>query len=188
MPNLGVGQGKGWSEVSMPADPVTEFDRYREEILAALGGREPLRVLRGTLDEVRALTESASADRLARSPGPGEWSPWQVLHHLVDNDMVWGVRTRMIVTQQRPVLVGYDQEAWNERLHRLDPDPRETLGLWLALRRSNLRFWESLDGAEWARVGLHTERGEQSVREIVLLLAGHDLVHIDQFRRGLAAA
>jgi len=170
----------------MPADPVTEFERYREEILAALGGREPLEVMRGTLAEVRALATGAPPERLARSPGPGEWSPWQVLHHFVDNDMVFGVRTRMIVTQERPTLVGYDQEAWNERLHRLDPDPRDTLELWMALRQSNLRLWESLTEAEWARTGLHVERGEQTVREIVELLAGHDLVHVDQLRRGLS--
>jgi hypothetical protein len=170
----------------MPADPVTEFERYREEILAALGGREPVAVLRGTLEDVRALTAEAPTERLARSPGPGEWSPWQVLHHFVDSDMVFGVRSRMVVTQAQPTLVGYDQEAWNERFHRLDPDPRDTLRLWMALRESNLRLCESLTEVEWARTGLHTERGEETLRVLVELLAGHDLVHVDQLRRGLS--
>ena len=35
---------------------------------------------------------------------------------------------------------------------------------------------------------MHPERGEQTVREITALLAGHDIVHSEQIRRGIAAA
>ena len=34
------------------ADPVTEFEQYRQELLAELDGDDPLAVLRATLDEV----------------------------------------------------------------------------------------------------------------------------------------
>jgi hypothetical protein len=167
------------------ADPVTEFELYREEILAALGGRDPVAVLGATVDEVDRLASGVDADRLRRSPGPGEWSPWQVLSHLHDSDLVAAVRLRMIVSQERPVLVGYDQEAWAARFAGLDPEPGETVARWAALRRSNLRLLASLTPSEWERIGLHTERGEESVRLIVSLLAGHDVVHLDQLRRGL---
>ena len=170
----------------MPADPVTEFETYRDEILAALGGRDPLAVMRATLDEVRRLTEGASADRLRRAPAPGEWSPCQVLSHLADSDLVAGVRVRMMVSQERPVLVGYDQDAWTDRFGDLDADPRDTVARWTALRQNNLGVWESLAPAEWERVGQHTERGEESVRLLVSLLGGHDLVHLDQLRQALA--
>jgi hypothetical protein len=169
----------------MSADPVTEFETYRAELLAATEGQDPVAVLRGSLDEVARLVASASAEQLDRSPGPGEWSPAQVLNHLADSDMVSGTRIRMIVTQDRPALVGYDQEAWTDRFGGLDADPAETLDRWRALRRANVRVFESLSDAEWNRVGVHSERGEESARLVVQLMAGHDRVHLDQFRRGL---
>jgi hypothetical protein len=167
-------------------DPVTEFERYREEILALLGEDDPLDILRASLREISALVANATPDQLRTSPAPGEWSPWQVLVHLADAEAVFGMRVRMIVTQDRPLLVGYDQDAWTERFASLDLDPRETFARWQALRGNNLRLYASLTAEEWERVGVHSERGEQSAREIVRLAAGHDRAHLDQMRRGLA--
>jgi DinB superfamily len=166
-------------------DPVTEFELYRQELLAALSSDDPVAVLRATLDEVPRLVADASVEQMNRSPAPGEWSPREVLNHLSDSDLVAGTRIRMIVTQDRPTIVGYDQDAWTARFGSLDATPQETVERWLTLRRANLRLYESLLPEEWDRVGLHSERGPESVRLNVQLLAGHDRVHLDQFRRGL---
>src|SRR6185503_7955070 len=141
------------------ADPVTEFEQYRQELLAALAGDDPVAVLQATLDEVPRLVASTSSEQLERSPGPGEWSPRQVLNHLSDSDLVHATRIRMIVTQDRPALVGYDQEAWTARFGGLDATARETVERWRTLRLANLRVYESLRPEEWDRVGLHSERG-----------------------------
>jgi hypothetical protein len=167
------------------ADPVTEFELYRQELLAALGGDDPVAVLRSTLDEIPRLVSAATAEELVRPPAPGEWSPRDVLNHLADSDLVHCTRLRMMITQDRPVLVGYDQEAWTRRFGDLDATPRETVERWRALRQTNLRMYASLTDDEWQRVGVHSERGEESVRLHVELLAGHDRMHLDQFRRGL---
>lgn len=168
-------------------DPVTEFEKYRTEILAKLGNDDPVAVLRSTLEELEQLVRTADPERLRTSPGPGEWSPWQALSHLTDAEAVIGIRVRMIVTQDRPTITGYDQEAWTERLAGLDHDPLETFGRWQALRRNNVRLYESLTEAEWERVGVHSERGEESARLTISLAAGHDRAHLDQIRRGLGA-
>ena len=167
------------------ADPVSEFELYRQELLAALADDDPVAVLRATLDEVPRLVATASTEQLSRSPAPGEWSPSEVLNHLSDSDLVTGTRIRMIVTQDRPTIVGYDQEAWTARFGSLDATPQETVERWLVLRRTNLRVYESLRPEDWDRVGLHSERGAESVRLTLQLQAGHDRVHLDQFRRGL---
>jgi DinB superfamily len=167
------------------ADPVSEFELYRQELLAALGNDDPVAVLRSSLEEIPKLAETTSAAQLGRAPAAGEWSAWQVLSHLADGDLMAGARVRMIVTQERPLLVGYDQEAWTARFGPLDDDVRETVERWRALRRANVRMFESLSPAEWERVGVHTERGEESARLTVQLMAGHDRVHLDQFRRAI---
>jgi hypothetical protein len=167
------------------ADSVPEFEQYRREVLAMLAGDDPVAVLRATLDEVPRLLADASAEALNRSPGHGEWSAREVLNHLADADLVVCTRVRMIVTQDRPVLVASDQDAWTSRFADLDPDPTDTVDRWRVLRRANLRMFESLTPDEWQRVGLHSERGEESARLSVELHAGHDRMHLDQFRRAL---
>ena len=168
------------------AEPVTEFEKYRNEILGKLGNDDPVTVLSATLQEVTALVDNKSAEQLRRQPALGEWSAWEVLSHLADSEAVFGVRIRMVVTQDQPSLVGYDQDAWTARFASLDSEPQETVTRWQMLRRDNLRLYESLTGEEWDRVGLHSERGPQTVREIVALLAGHDPSHIEQIRRCLS--
>jgi len=163
-------------------DPVTEFEQYRQELLAALGADDPVAVLRDNLAEVERLVAGATPDQLNRSPAPGEWSPRQVLNHLADSDLVFATRLRMMVTQDRPLLVGYDQEAWTDRFGGLDDTPEQTLGRWQVLRSANVRLADSLTPGEWERVGMHSEGGEESVRLHIQLLAGHDRVHLDQFR------
>jgi hypothetical protein len=169
----------------MAADPVTEFEMYREELLTALGDDDPVAVLRETLETVPRLVGNATAAQLNKAPAAGEWSPREVISHLADSDLVAGARMRMIVTQDRPTIVGYDQDAWTARFGGLDADANETIERWRTLRLANIRVCESLSPEEWERVGVHSERGPESVRLNVQLLAGHDRLHLDQLKRGL---
>src|SRR3970282_1137759 len=50
----------------------------------------------------------------------------------------------------------------------------------------NLALLGSMPDGDLDRVGVHSERGEESVRHMVRLYAGHDLVHLAQVRRILA--
>lgn len=165
---------------------MEEFEEYRRELLAALGEDDPLEVLGGSVQAVRELTEAVPADRMSREPAPGEWSAWQVLSHLADTDLVHGVRVRMVLTGDRPLLVAYDQERWAGRLGGLDQAARQTFLRWRILREANLALFESLTGEEWERTGLHSERGEESLRLMIALQAGHDRVHLEQMRRCLS--
>ena len=87
----------------------------------------------------------------------------------------------MIITADRPPIVGYDQDAWVERFSELD-DAQQTFALWRQLREANVRLYSSLKPEELAMVGLHTERGEESVDLMVRMLAGHDLMHLEQLQ------
>jgi hypothetical protein len=169
-------------------DPVEEFELYRQELLDALGADDPLDVLRTTLAEVDRLTVGTPESALNYSPAPGEWSPREVLSHMADSDLVTGLRVRMIVTHDRPTLVGYDQEAWTSRFGGLDESAAETIARWRTLRLANIRMYESLRAEEWQRAGLHTERGEESALLTAQMQAGHDRMHLEQVRQGLKAA
>ncbi len=47
-------------------------------------------------------------------------------------------------------------------------------------RAVNLGLLERLPEEAWDRVGVHAERGEESIRSIVAMYAGHDRLHLAQ--------
>ena len=57
----------------------------------------------------------------------------------------------------------------------------------VAQEMANVRLWERLTPADLARVGLHAERGEESLEHMRRLYAAHDLLHLRQLERIRAA-
>jgi hypothetical protein len=125
---------------------------------------------------------------LRRPEAPGKWSVIEVIQHLADSELVYGWRTRMILTEDRPAIQGFDQDAWTRTL-RYDEMPLDVaLGQLGGMRAANLQLWRSLSPAQRARVGVHSERGPESLDLLLHLMGAHDLVHRRQIERVLAAA
>lgn len=141
--------------------------------------------LRTTGRDLVSLVAAADPAALRREPAPEEWSAATVVAHLADAEMVYAVRLRLVVAEDRPLLTEFDENAWAERFGELDEDPRETLQRWRALRDSTLRLLDALVDGEWERTGLHPRRGEITVGGVVKLLAEHDRQHLAQLRHAL---
>jgi hypothetical protein len=169
------------------SDLPQERAAYAGAVLGLLGGQDPLTVLKATPERVAGLIGGVPEDRLRAPEAPGRWSVAHVLQHFADSDLVWGWRLRLILAHDRPTITGYDQDLWADRLHYDAVDVAEALDLFRVLRRANLRLLERATAADLQRVGVHSERGEESVGYLCRLYAGHDLLHIDQIGRILAA-
>src|SRR6266542_4257051 len=132
-----------------------------------------------------AVVEEAGP-HLRTRPAPGEWSVLEVLGHILDAEIALAGRYRWILAQDEPILIGYDQDRWVERLHSQDDDPEEMLALFRALRSSHLRLWAGASESDRARLSIHSERGPESFDLSFRLMAGHGLYHLGQMRRTLA--
>ena len=168
-------------------DPPQERARYAGAILDLLADEDPLTILRETPSAITQVISGLARDQLRMPEAPGKWSIAQVLQHLADSDLVWGWRVRLILAQDRPHITGYDQDLWAERLHYADADPDEATSLFAILRRANLKLIDRATPAELKRVGVHSERGEESIEYLLRLYAGHDLLHRRQIDRILAS-
>jgi len=168
-------------------------EEYVRNLLALLGDRDPLPLLAAHADEVTRLTRGVSGVDLVRPERAGKWSVMQVVQHLVDTEVVYGYRVRMILAHDTPSIEGYDQDRWAARLHYADESLDDSLVDLRRLRGRNLRLVQRLNDAELDRVGMHAERGPESVRLVVRMVAAHDLLHQAQIARiratlGLGAA
>jgi hypothetical protein len=156
---------------------------YTASLLALLGDSDPYAVQRELVDALRSAMGAISESDLRRPEREGKWSILQVVQHLADNELVYGYRIRMMLTHERPEIQRYDRDAWAARLRYHDAPVDEVLEELGALRRRNLRLLLALTPDELDRVGIHAERGEESVRTFISLVAGHDLLHRRQIER-----
>jgi hypothetical protein len=165
------------------ASAVADARSYTAVILGTLGDRDPFEVLRATPAAVREAVAGVPPRIVATPERQGKWSMLQVVQHLADAELVGAFRYRMILAHDRPALQGYDQDLWADRLRYADSDLAGALDQFGALRAANLRLLERTSPAERARVGVHAERGEESIAHLLRMYAGHDLVHLRQLAR-----
>jgi len=169
------------------ARSAEQAQAYVAAVLDLLGSRDPLDVLKQTPGALRDAVGGATPEQMTRPEAQGKWSIGQVLQHLADSELVWGYRLRMVFAQDRPPLLGYDQDAWAARLGYGEAPADDSLLAFTVLRRGNLHLLARAAPEDFDRVGLHTERGEESIRHMTKLYAGHDLLHLRQIDRILRA-
>jgi hypothetical protein len=165
------------------ANAAAAAKAYVQALLGVLGDRQPLDVLSELVPWLDARLRGVSEQALRRPEVPGKWSVTQVVQHLADSDLVFGFRARMILSEERPPLQGYDQDKWASLFRYGEVScagARAQLGV---LRDANLVVLRRLGPADLARVGMHSERGPESLGHLTKLMAAHDLVHRRQVDR-----
>ena len=157
--------------------------QYTAAVLGLVENRDPLTVLAATTDRLRFVVAGMNARAIRTPEAPGKWSVTQVLAHLADSEVVWAWRLRLILAQDRPPITGYDQDAWAANLGYEKADPAECVDRFAILRDSHLLMLRQLSPEQKKRVGVHAERGEESVEHLIRLYAGHDILHLNQIDR-----
>jgi hypothetical protein len=169
---------------SNPAGQATAAaSGYVRALLEILGNRDPLDVQEELVPWLRTRLSSVDDATLRRSERPGKWSVIEVVQHLADSDMVMGFRIRLVLASDRPALQGYDQDLWVKALRYNEVPLATALHQLAGMREGNLILARTLAPAQLERVGIHSERGEESVALMLRLMAGHDLVHRRQIDR-----
>jgi hypothetical protein len=101
---------------------------------------------------------------------------------------VYGYRLRLILCEGHPTILGTNQNLWVTSLRHNEREPSELVEIFRTLRRFNLTVWRRTSPEDLERTGQHNERGLESLRVMLRLLAGHDLSHLDQIARCIQAA
>jgi hypothetical protein len=165
-----------------PSNPE-QARAYTSAVLDLVGEKEPFEILTSTPAAIGRIIDGLSRDELSHPEAEGKWSIDHVLEHLVDSEIIWGFRLRMALGHDRPTLMGFDQDLFAERLDYAGGDATEALADLTGIRAANLRLLRRMTDEAFRRVGLHSERGEESVAHMVRMFSGHDLLHLRQLER-----
>jgi hypothetical protein len=132
--------------------------------------------------QLEARVTPLTDEQLDQREAEREWSTRQIVHHLADSHMSANFRFRLPLTESKPKLPTYDQDAW-----ALLPDYRLPLAPSLTILHGlHARFvalLEALPDDQWACTGVHPEWGEVSVEDVAQRYADHCDNHMAQINR-----
>jgi hypothetical protein len=92
-------------------------------------------------------------------PVPGTWSIQQNVIHLLDSDLVASDRMKRIIAQDKPLLIGYDETAFSQKLFYHEQSAEDALTMFELNRRATAAILKRLPDEAFARAGVHNERG-----------------------------
>jgi uncharacterized damage-inducible protein DinB len=135
-------------------------------------------VFRITPARLKALFQAFPDDLLRREPAPGEWSPIQVLHHLISADRLFTARTRA-------ALVGDDQPAMSSASEVPDVSALELVAQFEALRNETLALLEQVNEEHFEIEIMHPRMGLMTLHNMLNYWGGHDLMHLIQIEQAV---
>ena len=175
VPQSGDGGGTIMTERTVP-DRDPRDRSVGAEVGAAGTDREPtaLATMRATLTVLDALVRSAPVDFLERRPAPDEWSPREVLGHLLYVERLLRDRVAAMVAdaQDSPMPRGAPAPS--------PAAPSASLAEWRQERGETLAWLPTLGPAELERGSVSPRFGRVTAREQIDEWAYHDLDHLRQ--------
>jgi hypothetical protein len=152
-------------------NPNTPYASY-------LAGQDPISVLSATALRLAELSKSLGDSRINQPIAPGKWSPRQIMTHLADCDLAFGFRYRQTLALDNHTVQPFDQDLWAKTYDTYTAE--QALATFNALRSWNLALIRSLTPEQLAKPCQHPERGQETLRILIEINAGHDINHLRQ--------
>ncbi len=143
--------------------------------------------LERTRDQTLAYFDLDEA-ALARTYGPGKWSVRYVLHHLADAESVLNDRIRRVLSEPRPLIWAFDQEAWARGLGYDRLPLHLSRDTFAALRAGLLHLAQTHLPEKAGLEFVHSTMGVRTLGQEFEKVAEHNEQHLTQIAQALADA
>jgi hypothetical protein len=147
--------------------------------------KETISLLEQTPQVMRALLDGLPDDLIRCNEGPGTWSAFDVLGHLIHGEKTdWVPRAKIILNEgEKHPFDPFDREAMLESSK--GKNLAELLEEFDHLRRENLETLRAmnLSSSDYERKGMHPALGSVTLGELLATWVVHDLDHLTQVLR-----
>ena len=127
---------------------------------------------------LRRAVDGMTEAYLKAAPIAGKWSTHQVVIHLADAEAAFADRIKRIIAQDEPQLLAWDENRFVQRLHYEAQSVEDAVELIALTRRQVTRILRAASDAELARSGVHSERGRQTVMDVLGYAVPHLTHHL----------
>jgi hypothetical protein len=134
---------------------------------------------------LRKAVHGLDAAQLATSYRDGGWTVLQVVHHLADSHMTAFHRVRRALTEDWPIVAGYDEKAFANLTDSQQAPVASSLDILEGLHARWGMLLQSLTDDQWQLGYKHIERGPTTIDAATPLYAWHcqhHLAHITELR------
>lgn len=166
-----------------PRYPIGPAPRFESLDAAHIPGH--ITSLAALPENLRAAVYGLEAAQLDTPYREGGWTVRQVVHHVADSHMVAYMRTRRSLTENWPVIHGYDEKAW-AKLPDVALPVEVSLELLEPLHRRWSELFRTMKTEDWARGYEHAERGRITLLQTLFLYewhSRHHTAHIMELRK-----
>ncbi|MDB5053101.1 MAG: hypothetical protein JWM44_1151 [Bacilli bacterium] len=115
------------------------------------------------------------------------WSIKEIVIHLCDAEIVLTHRLKQVISEENPIMIGFDQDLWAKRQNYDLLDVTPHLEMLRYNRLSMVPILNSLAEEDWNRTGEHNQAGTLSLRDLAFKIVSHTQAHINQIERVKAA-
>lgn len=147
-----------------------------------------IEILERTPVLIEGLLSGLSEVWINNNEGPGTWSPYDIVGHLIHGEKTdWIPRMKIILSEStNKEFTPFDRFAQFR-----DSEGKtliQLLATFKSLRNQNLHHLRSLDLSEtdFTKTGIHPEFGETTLSQLLSTWVVHDLNHIGQIVRVMA--
>lgn len=135
---------------------------------------------------VDALGKATTAE-LEHRPAPGKWSAKEIVHHLADSEMMAAMRLRLVLAEEKPIIVAYDQDRFAAKFNYQSRPIESALAAFRYCHETTVEILKQLKEEDWARQAWHTESGVYTAEKWLKLYSQHALNHADQIKKAIAS-
>ncbi len=132
---------------------------------------------------LREAIEGLSEEELRFKPASDKWSIHQILIHMADSEMVSTQRLKKVLSEEEPLLMSIDQDAWAIALGYEQLDREQYLLLFQLLRSSMLPILAQLTAEQVERVGIYADAGRFTFKELLEYRVQHVRGHLAQIEQ-----
>jgi hypothetical protein len=137
-------------------------------------------------EKMRVATSGLSDSQLDTPYRPGGWTVRQVVHHVPDSHMNAYLRVHWTLTEERPTIKPYDQDAWAALPYARTAPIAASLDLLEALHARWVVVWRNLSPDQLLRQYFHPEDQRfftlTDLLQIYAWHTRHHLAHITTLR------
>ena len=128
--------------------------------------------------QLRQAVAGMSREHLLARPIAGKWSTLEVVAHLADFDPIIADRMKRVIAEEKPTLLGADEQKFAAALWYDERDLQEELAI-IELTRSQLaRILRKLPDSALQLVGVHNERGPRTLEQLLKGATDHLAHHM----------
>ena len=132
--------------------------------------------------KLKTAVNDLTEEQLDTNYRPGGWTVRQVIHHIADSHMNAYIRSKLALTEDKPVIKPYKEKLWAELPDNQITNIAVTVNLIEALHIKLVDLLKQLDEEKLNKEFIHPDSGTKTIKDTIGLYAwhgNHHLAHIN---------